>query len=258
MALQLLVDNIYAYILVFCRVGGIWFLNPLLSRKNIPTQFRIALVLGITVLMTPALDSSAVPQLAANMLSMLFAMIKELLIGVAFGYVFQIFYYLLFTAGDLADLGFGLSMARAFDPGTSLQVSVSGNVLQLLFILYFFAVNGHLLLIKITASSFGIVGMGAVSIGPEVGTYVVSVFLDAFSLAMRLALPFIAASFVLEIAMGILMKLIPQINVFSIHFQIKILFGFILLFLFAVPITEFIDSYTYKMFISLQRLFEVF
>jgi flagellar biosynthetic protein FliR len=149
-------------------------------------------------------------------------------------------------------------MARAFDPGTNLQVSVSGNVLQLVFVLYFFAVNGHLLLIKIMASSYGIVGMGAISIGPELGKYVVSVFLDSFSLAMRLALPFIAASFVLEIAMGVLMKLIPQINVFTIHFQIKIFFGLILLFLFAVPITEFIDSYTYKMFISLQKLLEIF
>ncbi|HHU05255.1 MAG TPA: flagellar biosynthetic protein FliR [Clostridiales bacterium] len=257
MALQLLVDNLNAYILVFCRIGGIWFLNPLLSRKNVPTQFRIALVLGITVLLTPTLDSSAALELN-HMLPMLFAMIKELIIGVAFGYVFQLFYYLLFTVGDVADMGFGLTMARAFDPGTNLQVSVSGNVLQLVFVLYFFAVNGHLLLIKIMASSYGIVGMGAISIGPELGKYVVSVFLDSFSLAMRLALPFIAASFVLEIAMGVLMKLIPQINVFTIHFQIKIFFGLILLFLFAVPITEFIDSYTYKMFISLQKLLEIF
>jgi len=257
MALQILVDNLNAYILVFFRMGGVRFFNPVLSRKNIPAQFRIALVLGITILLTPTLDST--PALAlSNMLSMLFAMMKELVIGMAFGYIFQLFYYLLFTVGDLADMGFGLSMARAFDPGTNLQMSVTGSVLQLVFVLYFFAVNGHLLLIKIMASSYGIVGMGAVNIGPELAKYAISIFLDAFSLAIRLSLPLVAASFVLEIAMGILMKLIPQINVFSIHFQIKILFGFILLFLFAVPITEFIDSYMYKMFVSLQKLLEVF
>lgn len=257
MALQLLVDNLNAYMLVFCRMGGIIFFNPLLSRKNIPTQFRIALVLGITVLLTPGLDDSTAGQLT-QMLPMLFAMMKELMIGVAFGLVFQIFYYLLFTVGEVIDMGFGLAMAKAFDPGTSLQLSVSGNVLQLVFVLYFFSVNGHLLLIKIMASSYGIIGMGAVSFGPEIGTFIVSVFVDVFSLAMRLALPFIAASFVLEISMGILMKLIPQINVFSLHFQIKILFGLTLLFLFAVPITEFLDSYIYNMFISLRNLLEVF
>lgn len=257
MTLQLLVDNLSAYMLVFCRIGGMIFLNPLLSRKSIPTQFRIALVLGITVLLAPGLDDSAAAGLT-HMLSMLFAMIKELMIGVAFGFIFQIFYYLLFTVGDVVDMGFGLSMAKAFDPGTNLQLSVSGNILQLVFILFFFSVNGHLLLIKIMASSYGIVGMGAVSFGAEVGTFVISVFIDVFSLAMRLALPFIAASFVLEIAMGILMKLIPQINVFSIHFQIKIVFGFMLLFLFAVPITEFIDSYIYSMFVNLRKLLEVF
>jgi len=257
MTLQLLVDNLNAYMLVFCRIGGMIFFNPLLSRKNIPSQFRIALVLGITVLLTPGLDDFAAGQLN-HMLSMLMAMIKELMIGVAFGFVFQIFYYLLFTVGDVVDMGFGLSMAKAFDPGTNLQVSVSGNIFQLIFILYFFSVNGHLLLIKIMADSYGIVSMGAVSFGAEVGTFVLTAFVDVFSLAMRLALPFIAASFVLEIAMGILMKLIPQINVFSIHFQIKILFGLMLLFLFAVPITEFIDSYIYNMFLSLRKLLEVF
>ncbi|NLL46721.1 MAG: flagellar biosynthetic protein FliR [Clostridiales bacterium] len=257
MALQLLVDNLNAYMLVFCRMGGIIFFNPLLSRKNIPTQFRIALVLGITILLTPGLDDSYATQLT-QMLPMLFAMMKELVIGMAFGLVFQIFYYLLFTAGEVIDMGFGLAMAKAFDPGTNLQLSASGNILQLVFVLYFFSVNGHLLLIKIMASSYGIIGMGAVSFGPEIGTYIVSVFVEVFSLAMRLALPFIAASFVLEIAMGILMKLIPQINVFSLHFQIKILFGFTLLFLFAVPITEFLDSYIYNMFASLRKLLEVF
>ena len=74
---------------------------------------------------------------------------------------------------------------------------------------------------------------------------------------MHLSIPFMAASLIAEIAMGVLMKLIPQINVFSIHFQLKIILGLGLLFLFAVPTSDFIQSYINEVFIQMQNLLKV-
>ena len=71
---------------------------------------------------------------------------------------------------------------------------------------------------------------------------------------MQLALPFIAASFILEISMGLLMKIIPQINVFAIHFQFKVLLGLLLLFLFAEPTSLFLREYINTLFVSMQNL----
>lgn len=245
-----------AYMLVFCRMGGLFFFNPIFSRKNMPNTMRIALVIGITLILTPTVSGALNVEITS--LSLLIMMCKELMVGVACGLVFQFFFYMLFFAGDVIDMGFGLSMAKVFDPGTNVQMSLSGNLFQLIFIMYFFTTDSHLLMIKLFASSYDIVTIGAVQFGGEVGRFATELFIIAFNLAVRLVLPFMAASFILEIAMGILMKLIPQINVFSIHFQFKIILGLGLLFLFAVPVTEFMNLYIDNMFVSIGDLLGMF
>ncbi len=253
--LSLTINDINIFALVFTRIGGMLFFNPLLNRKNVPVQFRIAFALGLSLLIIPTVQADAVGGIEG--FSLVFALVKELFAGLCFGFVFQIYYYLLFVAGDVIDMGFGLSMARAFDPSTNIQSSLSSGLFQIMFIVYFFITDCHLIFVRLIISTFDLVGLGAYNFGADVGSFICSQFVSAFGLIMHLAIPFMAASFVLEIGMGVLMKLIPQINVFSIHFQFKILLGLGLLFLFAVPITEFIQSYINEVFVQMQNLIGV-
>lgn len=255
MNLTLTIDAINQFALIFCRVGGMILFNPLLSRKNIPIQFRMALILGITLLLAPTTPVAELGSLSG--FALLFTMAKELFFGFCFGMFFQMYYYMLFVAGDIIDMGFGLSMAKAFDPGTNIQLSMSGNLFQIIFVVYFFVTDCHLVFIRLIVSTFDIVGLGAASFGADVGSFICTQFVYAFGLIMQLALPFIAASFILEIAMGVLMKLIPQINVFSIHFQFKIILGLGLLFLFAVPMTNFLQNFINELFVQMQNLLRV-
>lgn len=250
MTLTLSIDAINLFALVFCRVGGMILFNPLLNRRNIPTQFRMALVLGITILIAPSVAAGAIGELSG--FSLFIAMVKELFIGFCIGMLFQIYYYMLFVAGDIIDTGFGLSMAKIFDPATNIQISMSGNIFQLIFIIYFFVTDCHLVFIRLIVSTFDIVGLGAFSLGADIGSFLTTQFVYSFGLIMHLAVPFMASSFILEISMGVLMKLIPQINVFSIHFQFKIMLGLSLLFLFAVPVTNFIQKYLNELFVNMQ------
>lgn len=249
---NILIEGLSSYILVFCRIGGMIFFNPLLARKNVPSTVRVALVMCITLLITPTL-SAAAPAAFTDFV-FLWNMIKELAVGFACGILFQFYYYMLFAAGDIIDMGFGLSMAKAFDPATNIQVSVSGKLFQLLFGLYFFATNSHLVFIYLMVSSYDIVGIGAVTFGADIASFMMTLFSSVFLLTMQLALPFIAASFILEISMGLLMKIIPQINVFAIHFQFKVLLGLLLLFLFAEPTSLFLREYINTLFVSMQNL----
>lgn len=253
--LSLTLNDVNTFALVFIRLGGMIFFNPLLSRRNVPAQFRIALVLGMTLLVMPSVNAGAIEALSGT--SLVLAMLKELFAGLCLGMLFELYYFLLFVAGDVIDLGFGLSMAKAFDPSTNIQSSLSGGFFQLFFVVYFFVTNCHLVFVRLIVSTFDLIGLGAVHFGADVGSFMCTQFVFAFGLAMHLALPFMAASFVLEIGMGVLMKLIPQINVFSIHFQFKVLLGMGLLFLFAVPITEFVQSYINTLFLQLQALLGV-
>lgn len=250
--LRLTLTDVNTFALVFTRVGGIIFFNPLLNRKNLPTQFRIAVVIGLTLLIVPTVPPNAAAGTVG--LSLVLAVVKELFAGICFGVVFQSYFYLLYAAGDAIDLGFGLSMAKAFDPSTNIQTSLTSGFFQLVFIVYFFITDCHLIFIRLILSTFDFIGLGAARFGADIGGFVCTQFISAFGLVMHLAVPFLAASFVLEIGMGVLMKLIPQINVFSIHFQFKILLGLSLLFLFSVPISEFIQSYINELFVQMNSL----
>ena len=240
-----------SYLLVFCRMAGVVLFNPLLSRKNIPTQFTVALSLGLALLIAPGVASTMGPM--DEPLALLGAVGAELLVGFVWGLVFQIFYYLLFMAGDAIDLGLGLSMAKVFDRNTNIQMSLSGNLFNLMFILFLFTSNSHLALIRLAASSYDIVGIGGAVLDVKLSGFVVDIFLQALLLAIRLCLPFLAATFTVEVTMGVLMKLVPQINVFSIHFQAKVIMGLILLYVFTVPVSGFIDNYIAIMFKQMEN-----
>ena len=239
------------YLLVFCRMTGVVLFNPLLSRRNIPTQFNIALCLGLSLLVAPSLSATAV--LPDDTWFLLGAVGAELLVGFVWGLIFQIFYYLLFMAGDAIDLGLGFSMAKVFDRNTNIQMSLSGNLFNLMFVLFIFATNSHIVLIRIAVSSYDVIGLGGAVFGPKISAFMVELFINTISLAIRLTLPFLAAAFTVEVTMGILMKLVPQINVFSIHFQAKVIMGLILLFVFTVPVSNFIDNYIMIMFQQMQK-----
>ncbi len=249
MNIDILFHELQLFMLVFARAGGVIFLNPLFARRNVPAQIRVALVFWLAVLITPMLTAGSNSGLSD--FSLIVLLIKELTLGLVLAYVFQFFYYLLFTAGDIIDLGFGLSMAKAFDPSTSISSSMSGNLFQIVFILYFFVADCHLTFIKLIVSSFGIIEAGSLTFGPEVWAYVIDLFSGIFLLIMQITLPFAAATYILEISIGVLMKLIPQINVFVINFQFKVFLGIISLFLFAEPLTAFLFNYVEAMFETL-------
>ena len=153
------------------------------------------------------------------------------------------------------DTNFGMSMAKVFDPGTSIQMSVSGNMINTLFVLYIFVTNSHLLMIRIFAGSFQVLPAGAVTFSQETARFFLELFMAVFSMGLRLALPFIAAEFVLELSMGVLMKLIPQIHIFVINIQFKMILGLLLLLAFAGPVASFTDNYMRIMFENLQYAF---
>lgn len=244
-------QSLMAYILVFCRMGGMIFFNPLLLRREVPARIRVALALALTILVAPTVSTGAPTEF--DNLALVFAITKELFVGILCGFIFQIYYYLLFFIGDIMDIEFGLSMAKIFDPATNIQMSISGSLLQILFSLYLFVTDSHLLMIRIFTSSYDILPLGGLIEWSAAPGFVIDQFISVFSLVIRLGLPFIAAGFAVQIAMGILMKLIPQINVFVINIQIKILLGLALMFLFAGPIGTFTDNYMNMMFEYMQK-----
>lgn len=246
-------SDIYIYILVFVRLAGVIGFNPIFSQKGVPVKIKAALVFLVTIIMAPQAISAAPKEVTYGTLVFVFAMIKELFVGFLFSYVISIFYYLLLGAGEILDTQFGLSMAKVFDPGTNIQMAVSDKLLNMFFIMYFFVTNSHLLMFRMIYASYDIIPAGVpVFMTENITAFAVEIFISTFSLVMRLTFPFIAVQFILQICLGILMKLIPQIHVFVINMDLKILLTIVMLIVMAQPIGNFIDDYIEIMFRSLQ------
>lgn len=245
-------DAINVFLLVFVRFCGMILMNPLLARRNVPSMVRMGIVFFLTLLVAPQVP--AVQAAGLDGFELTVVMFKELAIGLVLGMAFQFFYMMLYFTGDLLDVTFGLSMAKVFDPGTNLQVSITSNLLFQMFAMYIFATDTHLALLHIFCYTFKAIPLGGAALTVDLASAMMELFVGVFLLVVRLALPFVAMEFVLEVGMGILMRFVPQIQVFTINFQLKQGLGFIMLLLFAPFTGSFIDNYLIVMLENLQRL----
>ena len=121
-------------------------------------------------------------------------------------------------------------------------------------ILLFFAGNGHHTLLRIIITSGEVVGYGGVSIGNDLTNLALELFIECTILAVKLCMPVLAAELIGQLGMGILMKVIPQINVFSINIELKVLVGLALLLLLMLPISEFLLEAEQTMLNSLHAM----
>ena len=134
----------------------------------------------------------------------------------------------------------------------------SGMLLNTLMLLLFFAGNGHHTLLRIMLTSQEVVAFGAVTLGTEAVNAMLELFVECTILAVKLCMPILAAELIGQLGMGILMKVIPQINVFSINIELKVLIGLALLLLLTAPFSEFLLEVERTMLESVSALLHLF
>ncbi len=224
-------EMLVLFSLILMRMSGCVFLNPFFRRSEVPSMVKA----GIAFLLTLILVSSTPQEIPVMENSLVFGstLLQEFAVGAVLGFLMELFLSIMSMAGALIDFQMGLSMATVYDAGTSSQSALSGTLLYLYMGLSFFAVDGHLALIKILADSGRILPYGAPVRWNGVSQAMLTVFPECVLLAVKLSFPMIAIEFVTEMAVGILMKVIPQINIFILSIQIKIVVG-VLVFIFLI------------------------
>lgn len=243
---DVLFDNFEIKLLIFARILGIFSFNPILSRSNIPARVRVGATLLITYVVALTLDTGAVD--AGNTMGQyVMCLVRELFIGLALGFVCDLFVYMIYLAGDIMDAQAGLGMAKVFDPSTSIQMSMYGSYAGFMMYLYFFASNAHLTLIRIFADSFEVLPLCSGYVNWDLGWQMTEMFSHILVLMMQLAMPVAAAELIVEFCVGVLMKAVPQIQIMVVNIQLKVIFGFIILFAITSPMSDFIADYTDKL-----------
>lgn len=244
--------QLYLFELIFMRMSGFLLFNPLLGRSNLPAMVKtgMALVLSILVFGTAG---AGVPQ-PDTLVELAFRLLLELGIGLVLGFVMRVVFSVVQIGGEVIDTQMGMTMAQIYDASSQANLSVTASLLNILLILDFFAENGHYTLMRLLTTSGELVPYGAAALGDGVYAYVIELFLACMLLAVKLAMPILAAELLGEVGMGVLMKAIPQINAFVINIELKVIIGLLLFFLLLTPINEFLLELESGMLSELGRI----
>lgn len=239
---SLLFDNFETNLLVFSRVLGIFAFNPLLSRRNVPQIVKVVCCILITMIVIMVRQPEPVE--TGTVIGVYLAMLlKEGFVGAVLGFITDMFFYSVQMSGEIMDMQSGLGMAKVFDPGTNLQMSIMGSFVSFMMYLYFFVINAHLTYIELFVKSFDVIPLGFEGINPDLGISIVEYFSVVLTLVLKIAMPLIVSQTILQFCVGVLMKSVPQIQIMVINIQLKVGFGFLILFLVAVPLSDLIEKF---------------
>jgi len=239
---------ILTYLLVFSRTGAMVMLMPALGEGGIPPSIRLTLALAISVSLAPVVQS-AYPQAApATALQLGLLIAQEVTAGVLVGTMSRIIMSALQTGGYLIATQTGLAYAQTIDPTQHEQGAVIGNFFSLLGAVLIFSTDLHHIAIGAIAGSYKMLPPGAALPTGDMAELTVRLVSSAFVLGFQLAAPFLVFGFALYAALGILARLMPQLQVFFIAMPINILFGFVLMALvLGSMMTLFLNFYASQM-----------
>lgn len=240
------------FALITMRMMGCILFNPILGRRNFPAIFKIGLALVLTIVIYTYSDISVAG--IGSTVEYVWLLLKEFLVGYVIGFIVSLFTYIIIFGGELIDLQIGISMSKVFDPQSNTSMSLSATYYNILFMLLFFVGNGHLTLIHLFLNLGEFIPYGKVVINTAVPSAVLDVFCQCTVLAVKLAMPIVGIQFLLEIAVGILMKAIPQINIFVVNIQLKLFVGLILLILLFSPVASFLEQTIELLFEAIEQV----
>jgi flagellar biosynthesis protein FliR len=208
------------------RVSGFVLTAPAASETVVPGRVKIVLTLALAFLLAPLVQVPAGLSIfsAAGML----AAVLELLIGVSIGMVVQLTFEALVFAGQSISLTMGLGFATLVDPQRGAQVPVLGQMFMIFGTLIYLSINGHLMLIGALAESFHTLPIGA-HVGQDFLLSVVLWGARVFDTGLLIALPAVIALVIVNLALGVVTRAAPQLNLFGIGFTITLLSGFFVL-----------------------------
>ncbi len=217
-----ILDNLQLGLLVLARMSAFGFLVPFFSVKGTPAMVKIGLSVLLSALVLPGLGHVTMPE---DLLYYAFLVIKEVLIGLVLGYVSLLTFNAVRMAGELIDIQMGFSMATVFDPQNQSRITLTGQFLYLYQILLFMAVDGHHSLLMAIAYSYTLLPVMDASLKITLVAAVFKLFIQIFSLGIRIAIPFMVVFLICDISLGIIARTVPQLNVFVLSFPVKIGIG---------------------------------
>src|SRR6202789_660704 len=227
------------FMMVFARIGAMVMLLPGLGESNIPVRIKLAIALLLTLILLP-LHRDAYHVNMDALAPLLVLMLHEIVIGVVLGATARVTLSALQVAGSVIAQQMGLGFVTAVDPTQGQQGLLIGNFLTILGITLLFATDSHHLVIAALNDSYAVFSPGEMMPSGDVAALATRAFAAAFKIGMQLAAPFLVFGLVFNIGLGVLARLMPQMQVYFVGVPLAILAGFLI---FALVISALMGTF---------------
>ncbi len=220
-------QQVLAFFLVLARVSPLFVFAPLFSSKSLPLRVRGLAAVAISFGLAPIVKGKTELDLDLWMLSGL--ILKEILVGLAYAFTLGALFAAVITAGSLLDTLIGFSFGALVDPVTGNQSAVLAQMYSLVGIMVFISIGGDGWVIQGLARTYDIVPMLGT---PELGTMVAGAqkaFAGVLTSALMICAPILLALVITDAAIGVVSRVVPQLNVFAVSFPAKVAVGLVLI-----------------------------
>jgi flagellar biosynthetic protein FliR len=227
------------FMLVFARIGAMVMLLPGLGETNIPVRIKLAIALLLSMIILP-LHRQAYQVDLNSLAPLLVLMLHEIVIGVVLGATARVTLSALQVAGSVIAQQLGLGFVTAVDPTQGQQGLLIGNFLTILGLTLLFATDSHHLVISALNESYRIFAPGQMFSTGDVAALATRAFASAFKIGMQLSAPFLVFGLIFNLGLGVLARLMPQMQVYFVGVPLSILIGFLIL---ALVITAIMGTF---------------
>ncbi|MBO1111093.1 flagellar biosynthetic protein FliR [Bordetella petrii] len=218
-----LLQFLWPFVRMLALVGS----APLFSESTIPIRVKVGLAFVLTMAVAPGLGPP--PAIPPGSYAGLWLLGQQVLIGTAIGFTMRIVFAAVQTAGEFVGLQMGLSFASFFDPATGANTAVLSRLFNIVAMLVFLALDGHLLVLAALVRSFDVLPLTELTLDRNGWGILVQWGQTIFVSGLLLALPLICALLTINLAMGILNRAAPQLSVFAVGFPVSLITGLLLL-----------------------------
>lgn len=240
-------------ILILVRISCFVYAAPFYGMTNVPSRVKIGLSCFISILIFSSVDQSEVAY--TGMIGYAVIVLKEGITGLLMGFAANICNSIILFAGNIIDMDIGLSMAQEFDPMTKSQVTITGNLYQYFILMLLVVTDMHHYILRALIDSYVVIPVnGQVFDWDSLAGTMVQYMTDMFVIGFRIVLPIFACIMILNCILGIMAKVAPQMNMFAVGMQMKVLVGMMVLFLtisLLPGIADFIFTEMKRMIVSI-------
>lgn len=211
----------HIFLLVLLRVSALLIVAPIFGHRSYLSRAKIILAVTVSLVVFPLVAESA-PVIPDGLYAYALIMMREVAMGVVLGFAVLLLFVGIQFAGQLVGLQMGFGIVNVIDPQSSSQVSIIGQYLNILAVLVLLSTNGHHMILKGLVSSFDAVPLGGVELKASIVAKTVALSSQVFIIGVKIAAPILLSLFLVSVALGILARTVPQMNVFIVGFPVQI------------------------------------